>query len=73
MSVAKALVFRPKAAESKSDGDLEDMERAVNIIEKQLKSLDDMETWTSTIQSNGAKVAKENGKIGRRQRYRLSS
>jgi hypothetical protein len=63
VSVAKALLFRQKAAESKSDGDLEGIELAVNILEKQLKGLDDMETWTSTIQSNGAKIAKEIGKI----------
>jgi hypothetical protein len=30
----------------------------VNVLEKQLKGLDDMETWTSTIQSNGAKITK---------------
>jgi hypothetical protein len=35
----------------------------VNILEKQLKSLDDMETWTSTTRSTGAKIAKEIGKI----------
>jgi hypothetical protein len=39
------------------------IELAVNILEKQLKGLDDMETWTSTIQSNGAKIAKEIEKI----------
>jgi len=63
VSVAKALLFRQKAAESKSDCDLQGIELAVNILEKQLKGLDDMETWTSTIQSNGAKIAKEIGKI----------
>jgi hypothetical protein len=63
VSVAKALLFRRKAAESKSDGDLQGIELAVNILEKQLKGLDDMETRTSTIQSNGAKVAKEIEKI----------
>ena len=63
VSVAKALVFRQKTADSKSDGDLQGIELAVNILEKHLKGLDDMETWTSTIQSNGAKIAKEIGKI----------
>jgi uncharacterized coiled-coil protein SlyX len=63
VSVAKALVFRQKAAESKSDGDLQGIELAVNILEKQLKGLEDMEIWTSTIQSNSAKIAKEIGKI----------
>jgi hypothetical protein len=63
VSVAKALLFRQKAAESKSHGDLQGIELAVNILEKQLKGLDDMETWTSTIQSNGAKIAKEIEKI----------
>jgi hypothetical protein len=46
VSVAKALLFRQKAAESKSDGDLQGIELAVNILEKQLKGLDDMETWS---------------------------
>ena len=56
-------MFRQKAAESKSDGDLQGIELAVNILEKQLKGLEDMEIWTSTIQSNSAKIAKEIGKI----------
>ena len=61
--MAKALLFRQKAAESKSEGDLQGIELAMNILEKQLKGLDDMEIWTSTIQSNGAKIAKDIGKI----------
>ena len=63
VSVAKALVFRQKGAESKSEGDVQGIELAVNILEKQLKGLDDMEAWTSTIQSNGGKIAKEIAKI----------
>jgi len=63
VSVAKALLFRLKASENKSDGDLQGIELAVNILEKQLKGLDDMETWTTTIQSNGGKIAKEIVKI----------
>ena len=35
----------------------------MNVLEKQLKGLDDMETWTTTIQSNGGKIAKEFLKI----------
>jgi uncharacterized coiled-coil protein SlyX len=63
VSVAKALLFRQKAAETQSEGDIEGIELAVNILEKQLKGLEDMETWTSTIQSNGGKIAKEIAKI----------
>jgi hypothetical protein len=63
VNVAKALLFRQKIAESKSHGDIEGIERAVNILEKQLKGLDEMETWTSTIQSNGGKIAKEIARI----------
>jgi uncharacterized coiled-coil protein SlyX len=63
VSVAKALLFRQKASESKSEGDLQGIELAVNILEKQLKGLEDMETWTSTIQSNGGKIAREIVKI----------
>ena len=33
------------------------MERALNALEKQLKGLDQMETWTSTIQTNSGKIA----------------
>jgi hypothetical protein len=57
VSVAKALLFRQKATESKSQGSILDMERALNALEKQLKGLDQMETWTSTIQSNSGKIA----------------
>ena len=63
MSVAKALLFRQKVTETQSEGDLQGIELAVNILEKQLKGLEDMETWTSTIQSNGGKIAKEIVKI----------
>jgi hypothetical protein len=63
VSVAKALLFRQKADESKSDGDVQGIELAVNILEKQLKGLDDMETWTTTIQSSGGKIVREIVKI----------
>jgi hypothetical protein len=63
VSVAKALLFRQKVTETQSEGDLKGIELAVNILEKQLKGLEDMETWTSTIQSNGGKIAKEIVKI----------
>jgi uncharacterized coiled-coil protein SlyX len=63
VSVAKALLFRQKAAETQSAGDIQGIELAVNILEKQLKGLEDMETWTSTIQSSGSKIAKEIVKI----------
>jgi len=63
VNVAKALLFRQKIAEGKSQGDIEGIERAVNILEKQLKGLDEMETWTSTIHSNSGKIAKEIVKI----------
>jgi hypothetical protein len=63
VSVAKALLFRQKATETQSEGDLKGIELAVNILEKQLKGLEDMETWTSTIQSNGGKIAREIVKI----------
>jgi len=63
VSVAKALLFRQKAAETQSEGDIQGIELAVNILEKQLKGLEDMETWTCTIQSNGGKIAKEIVKI----------
>lgn len=63
VNVAKALLFRQKITENKSHGDIEGIERAVNILEKQLKGLDEMETWTSTIHSNSGKISKEIVKI----------
>jgi len=63
ISVGKALLFRQKIAESNSQGDIDGIERAVNILEKQLKGLEEMETWTTTIHSNSGKIIKEIGKI----------
>jgi len=63
VSVAKALLFRQKAADNKGQGDIDGIERAVNILERQLRGLDEMETWTSTIQSNGGKIAGEIARI----------
>ncbi len=63
ISVAKALLFRQRLVENKSDGDIQGVERAVNILEKQLKGLDDMETWTTTVQSNSGKILKEIARI----------
>jgi hypothetical protein len=57
VSVAKALLFRQKAVDNKSQASVLDMERALNALEKQLKGLDQMETWTSTIQANSGKIA----------------
>jgi hypothetical protein len=63
ISVAKALLFRQWLAENKSSGDLQSIERAVNILEKQFKSLDEMETWTTTVRSNSGKILKGISKI----------
>jgi hypothetical protein len=57
VSVAKALLFRQKAVDNKSQASVLDMERALNALEKQLKGLDQMETWTSTIQANSGKIS----------------
>ena len=35
----------------------------MNILERQLKGLDDMETWTTTVQSNSGKILREILKI----------
>ena len=58
ISVAKALVFRQKSLDKKTDGDLKGIEASVNIIEKHLKTLEEMETWTTTIQTNSGKILK---------------
>jgi len=59
VSVAKALLFRHKAAVGKSKAGVQDIERAVNILENQLAGLDEMETWTTTIHTNGGKILKK--------------
>jgi len=41
-----------------SEGDLKALS-CRQYSEKQLKGLEDMETWTTTIQSSGSKIAKE--------------
>jgi hypothetical protein len=58
VSVAKALVFREKFAEKKSNGDLNRIEMSINMIEKHLKTLDEVEKWTATIKANSGKVLK---------------
>jgi hypothetical protein len=58
ISVAKALVFRQKSLDKKTDGDLKGIEASVNVIEKHLKTLEEMETWTTTIQTNSGKILK---------------
>ena len=52
-------MFRDKLAEKKTDGDLDGIEVCVNILEKRLKALDDMETLTNTIHANSRKILKE--------------
>jgi hypothetical protein len=58
VSVAKALVFRQKALDKKTNGDLNGIEQSVNVIEKHLKTLEEMETWTTTIQTNSGRILK---------------
>jgi hypothetical protein len=63
ISVGNALLFRQKLADSRGHGDIAGIESAVNILERQLKGLDDMETWTTTVQSNSGKILREILKI----------
>jgi hypothetical protein len=72
VSVAKALLFHQKVADNKGQGDIDGIERAVNILERQLRGLDEMETWTSTIQSNGGKIAGKSRGFGKGLRTRSS-
>lgn len=58
VSVAKALVFRQKALDKKTNGDLNGIEQSVNVIEKHLKTLEEVETWTTTIQTNSGRILK---------------
>lgn len=58
ISVGKAILFRQKTTENKTQGDILAIERTVNILEKQLQGLDEVESWTNTMQSNVSKIGK---------------
>ncbi len=56
LSVAKAICTRPIAERLGQDLDFESLERAVLDIEKQAKSLDDVNTFVDTITDSGKKI-----------------
>jgi len=63
ISVAKALVFRQKATDKKTEGDIKGIETSVNAIEKHLETLDEMGKSTKTIQNSSDKIAKAIAKL----------
>ena len=59
VSLARALCIRGHTQERSQQADFSDIDRAILEIEKQAKGLDDMESWTKTIQSNSEKLIKK--------------
>ena len=60
-TLARALCVRHGQAQSAHTEDLTDMDKAILEIEKRVKALDNMEKWTTTIQSNADKVLQSLG------------
>lgn len=56
LSLAKALVVKVQNQKSESKIDLTEMDKAILEIEKKTGSLDDVLTWTKTIQSSSKKI-----------------
>ena len=59
LSLAKALCVRKQRERSKNDGDWVQVDAAVLAVEKEAARLQQMKTWTDTIQSNGGKLLEE--------------
>ena len=56
LSVAKALSVRAQAHSEEVGPDLEAMEKALLEVERQVKGLGEIDTWTTTIKSNSDKI-----------------
>ena len=56
LSVAKAICVKSKAHSDEVGEDIKAIEQAILEVEKQVKSLDQITTWTSTIMSNSEKI-----------------
>ena len=58
LELARALVSRQALEHDAQEADLQALDRSIREIEKQLKSLDEINTWAGTIKSNGEKIVK---------------
>ena len=63
LSVAKALSTRAKSHNEEVGGDIKAIEVAIAIVEREIKELGDITTWTQTIKSNSDKILKKTEKI----------
>jgi hypothetical protein len=59
LSLAKALCVRKQRERSKNEGDWEQVDAAVLAVEKEAARMQQMKTWTDTIQSNSGKLLDE--------------
>jgi hypothetical protein len=59
LSLAKALCVRQGKEWQAEEGNWDDMDAAILVIEKEANRLTQMKTWTETIQSNSGKVLDE--------------
>ena len=63
LSIAKALSTRAKSHNEEVGGDIKAIEVAIAIVEREIKELGDITTWTQTIKSNSDKILKKTEKI----------
>jgi hypothetical protein len=59
LSLAKALCVRQAREREVEDGNWNNMDAAIVVLEQEAKRLSSMKTWTETIQSNSGKILKE--------------
>jgi hypothetical protein len=62
ISIARALCVRQRVSEATA-ADLAEMEIALGKVEKTIKKLEDVTTWTTTIQSNSQKILDAIGSV----------
>jgi len=59
LSLAKALCVRQERERQAEDGNWDNMDAAILVLEQEAKRLTSMKTWTETIQSNSGKILDE--------------
>lgn len=73
LSVAKALVVREQAEESRSTHTASEMDRAIRAIEKQLATLDEVTKLANSIESNAGKIGDRTAKMRRELALQIDS
>ena len=59
LTLARALVAQKQKESSAQDADFAEIDRAILEVERQANALDDLVTWTTTIQNNSDKMLKK--------------